>query len=67
MTTTRFRRYSINFDDISHDRCKVLAQELSTSISGLLRLLVKDAFEDHKHIREKQESSQSCLQVKNGD
>jgi hypothetical protein len=61
MTTTRFKRYSINFDDISHDRCKILAQELSTSISGLLRLLVKDAFEDHKHIYEKQESSQSCL------
>jgi len=61
MTTTRFKRYSINFDDISHDRCKVLAQGLSTSISGLLRLLVKDAFEDHKHICEKQESSQSCL------
>jgi hypothetical protein len=61
MTTARFKRYSINFDDISHDRCKVLAQELSTSISGLLRLLVKDAFEDHNHICEKQESSQSYL------
>jgi hypothetical protein len=63
MTPSRFKRHSINLDDISHDRCKVLAQELSTSVSGLLRLLVKDAYENnrHEHIPEKQESSQSCL------
>jgi hypothetical protein len=64
MTTARFKRHSINLDDISHDRCKVLAQELSTSVSGLLRLLVKDAYENNQHeedVTEKQESSQSCL------
>jgi hypothetical protein len=61
MTVPRFKRRSINLDDISHDRCKVLAQELSTSISGLLRLLVRDAYETHRPISEKQESSQACL------
>jgi hypothetical protein len=61
MTPTRFKRHSINLDDISHDRCKVLAQELSTSISGLLRLLVKDAYEHQQHVAEKQESSQACV------
>jgi hypothetical protein len=58
---TRVKRHSINLDDISHDRCKVLAQDLSTSISGLLRLLVKNAYEDHRHIIENQESDQPCL------
>ena len=57
----RFKRHSINLDDISHDRCKVLAQDLSTSISGLLRLLVKNAYEGHWQISKKQESDQSCL------
>jgi hypothetical protein len=60
-SVTRFKRHSINLDDISHNRCKLLAQDLSTSISGLLRLLVKNAYEDHRHTLEKQESDQSCL------
>jgi hypothetical protein len=55
-TATRFKRHSINLDDVSHNRCKILAQALSTSISGLLRLLVKDAFERQPQILEKQES-----------
>jgi hypothetical protein len=60
-TPTRFKRHSINLDDISHDRCKVLAQELSTSISRLLRLLVKDAYEDQQHIAKTQERSRTCV------
>ena len=58
---SRFKRHSINLDDISHDRCKVLAQDLSTSISGLLRLLVKNAYEESRRIPENQESDQSYL------
>jgi hypothetical protein len=61
MAVPRFKRHSINLDDISHDRCKILAQELSTSISGLLRLLVRNAYESQRHIFEKQESSQTCV------
>jgi hypothetical protein len=67
MTPIRFKRYSINLDDVSHDRCKVLAQDLSTSISGLLRLLVKDAFERQAQILEKQESSRLVHSITNGD
>jgi hypothetical protein len=61
MTTARFKRHSISLDDTSLDRCKVLAEEMSTSVSGLLRLLVKNAYENQQHISEKQESSRSCL------
>ena len=63
MTTGQFKRHSINLDDISHDRCKILAHELSTSISGLLRLLVKDAYEDHEHTLPRKQEKQSGLVV----
>lgn len=61
MTRARFKRHSISLDDTSLERCKVLADELSTSVSGLLRLLVKNAYENQEHIFEKRESSRSCL------
>lgn len=42
---TRFKRYSINLDDDSHRRLKAMADDLFVSMSGLLRLIIKDAFE----------------------
>ena len=61
MTIQKFKRKSISLDDASVDRCKVLAEDRSTSISGVLRLIIKDAFEEHQRIYQKQESSRSCL------
>ena len=43
--TTRYKRYSINLDDDSHRRFKATADDLSVSMSGLLRMMIKDAFE----------------------
>lgn len=43
--TTRYKRYSINLDDDSHRRFRALADDLSVSMSGLLRMIIKDAFE----------------------
>jgi hypothetical protein len=47
MTTNRYTRRSINLDDVSHNRCKALADEMAISISGLLRILIKQAYEQH--------------------
>jgi hypothetical protein len=62
MATTKYKRRSVSLDDTSHDRCKVLADEMSTTVSGLLRILVRNAFDTHQHIAAQQESSRSCLQ-----
>jgi predicted transcriptional regulator len=48
--TTRFKRYSINLDDDSHRRFKAMADHLSVSMSGLLRMMIKDAFETQRKI-----------------
>jgi hypothetical protein len=45
--TNRYTRRSINIDDDNFVRCKTLAAEMAVSISGLLRLLIKDAYEKH--------------------
>lgn len=44
--TQRYQRRSINLDDISHARCKALAQNVTLSVSGVLRLLIKRAYEE---------------------
>jgi hypothetical protein len=61
MIIQKFKRKSISLDDASVDRCKVLADDRSTSISGVLRLIIKDAFEEHQRIYHKQEGGRSCL------
>jgi hypothetical protein len=43
--TTKFKRYSINLDDDSHRRFKAMADDLAVSMSGLLRMMIKDAFQ----------------------
>jgi macrodomain Ter protein organizer (MatP/YcbG family) len=45
MTKPKFKRRSISLDDTSHHRCKLLAEERATTISGLLRFLIRDAFD----------------------
>ena len=54
MTTTKFKRRSISLDDTSHDRCKILADDMATSVSGLLRLIIEDAFDEYQRIAGKQ-------------
>jgi hypothetical protein len=61
MTIHKFKRKSVSLDDTSVDRCKILAEEKATSVSGLLRLIIKDAFDEYQRISEKQESNRSCL------
>lgn len=45
--TNRYTRRSINIDDDNLVRCKTLAKEMAVSISGVVRLLIKDAYEKH--------------------
>jgi hypothetical protein len=45
MTVPKFKRKSVSLDDASVDRAKRLAAERSTTVSGMLRLLIKDAFD----------------------
>jgi hypothetical protein len=58
--TNRYTRRSINLDDTSHDRCKLLAENMAISISGLLRIIINQAYEQ-QIISEKQDDSRSCL------
>ena len=48
MKQNRYRRYSINLDDDSHTRCKAMADNMALSISGMLRILIREAFEDRQ-------------------
>jgi hypothetical protein len=54
----RFTRQSINIDDDNFVRCKRLAIDMAVSISGVIRLLIKDAYEKHMMIS-KQDDSRS--------
>jgi hypothetical protein len=57
MTVNKFQRRSVSLDDVSVDRCKLLAKDLSTSMSGLLRLIIKDAFDEYQRIAREQKSN----------
>lgn len=48
MNDHRYKRVSISLDRSSHDRCKALAHERTTSVSGLIRILIRNAFEEHE-------------------
>ncbi len=43
--TDHYTRRSINIDDDNFVRCKTLATGMALSVSGLVRLLIKDAYE----------------------
>jgi hypothetical protein len=58
VTTNRFSRRSVNIDAENFARCQTLANDLAISISGVIRLLIKQAYE--KHVKSlQQDSSQS--------
>jgi hypothetical protein len=57
MIVQKFKRKSVSLDDVSVDRCKLLAKDLSTSMSGLLRLIIEDAFDEYQRIAGKQKSN----------
>lgn len=50
MTISRYKRISISLDRGNHERCKVLANERTTSISGLLRALIRDAYQNQERV-----------------
>ena len=55
---SRFTRRSINIDADNFARCQVLAKDLAISVSGLIRLLIKEAYDNHAKFL-KQDDSQS--------
>jgi hypothetical protein len=56
--SSRFRRYSINLDALSRERCKKLANEHATTVSGVVRMLIKNGFEAPYKISENRRSSE---------
>jgi len=61
MNVHRYKRVSISLDRNSHEHCKVLANEWATSVSGLLRILIIDAYEKHQRVMETTGGSPSRL------
>jgi len=59
--TQRYQRRSINLDDVSHARCKTLAENVTLSVSGVLRLLIKKAYEE---LTVAPETKETTLQIK---
>jgi antitoxin component of RelBE/YafQ-DinJ toxin-antitoxin module len=45
MKDNRFKRRSINLDDATHEKCKALADDLGLSVSGFLRIMIRQAYE----------------------
>lgn len=56
--TNRFTRRSINIDEENFFRCKTLAADMAVSVSGVIRLLIKSAYEK-RVIVSKQDDSRS--------
>jgi hypothetical protein len=50
MKTNQLRRRSINLDDITHQRCRMLAENSTLSISAWLRLMVKQIYEKQQAV-----------------
>jgi hypothetical protein len=61
MQIAPYKRYSINLDDESRDQCGLLAANLTVSMSGLIRMLIRHAFEERRTNCEKQDDSRSCM------
>ena len=59
MTISKFKRRSINVDHETITRCKTLADDWAVSVSVLIRLLIRDAYEKHQEKLSKQDSSRS--------
>jgi hypothetical protein len=61
MTTSKYKKRSINVDHETITRCKALADDWAVSISVLIRLLIRDAYEKHLDKQSKQDSSRSRI------
>jgi hypothetical protein len=61
MQIARYKRYSINLDDESRDQCGLMADNLIVSMSGVIRMLIRHAFEERHANCAKQDNSRSCL------
>ena len=48
MIRPTFIRCSISLDTVTRDRAKILAVEMASSVSAVIRGLVRDAFEQHQ-------------------
>ena len=60
MTSTIYKRRSINLDDRTYTRGKLLAKSQTVSLSALLRLLINRAYEQFPGIARQQDGSRSC-------
>ena len=61
MQIARYKRYSINLDDQTRDQCGLLADNLTVSMSGLIRMLIRNAFEERHTNCGKQDNRRFCL------
>jgi hypothetical protein len=60
MNSTIYKRRSINLDDRTYKRGKLLAKSQTVSLSALLRLLINGAYEQCPDILQQQDGSPSC-------
>ena len=60
MTSTIYKRRSINLDDRTYKRGKLLAKSQTVSLSALLRLLINGAYEQFPEIAPQQDGSRPC-------
>ena len=61
MTSTIYKRRSINLDDKTYKRGKLLAKSETVSLSALLRLLINGAYEQFPGIAREQDGTRFCL------
>jgi hypothetical protein len=57
VTASKFIRRSINVDRETIARCKALADDRAVSVSVMIRLLIRDAYEKHQEKLSRQDNS----------
>ena len=57
MKNNKLRRRSITFDDVTHQRCRVLANDMALSTSAFLRVLIKETYDKFKNQEQGRASS----------
>jgi hypothetical protein len=60
VAVSKFKRHSINLDDQAHTQCGILAANLALSMSGVIRILIRNAFEASQEGFMKQDDSRSA-------
>ena len=58
--STIYKRRSINLDDRTYKRGKLLAKSQTVSLSALIRLLINGAYEQYPDLLQQQDGSRSC-------